>query len=106
MGIDRLEFISWMQRMMERFDVLEKLAHSKTNDVVHKEADELLDNQDLLLMLKVSARSLQRYRSKGILPYYCISGKIYYKRSDVAHMIQEGFVRCVDDRKFKKLTNK
>ena len=52
---------------------------------------ELLDNQDLLQMLKISNRSLQRYRSIGKLPYYTISGKLYYKLSDVHQFIRESF---------------
>ncbi|MEC5396044.1 helix-turn-helix domain-containing protein, partial [Bergeyella sp. RCAD1439] len=39
----------------------------------------------------ISARSLQRYRSEGKLPYYTISGKIYYKLSDVHQFIREHF---------------
>src|SRR5690606_15715715 len=76
MSMDRSEFLNWMQRIMERFDLLETLTTSNRTSNSQQTQEVLLDNQDLLLMLKVSARSLQRYRSKGILPYYCISGKI------------------------------
>ncbi len=55
------------------------------------DGEELLDNQDLLQMLKISNRSLQRYRSIGKLPYYTISGKLYYKLSDVQQFIRESF---------------
>ena len=55
------------------------------------DGEELLDNQDLLQMLKISNRSLQRYRSIGKLPYYTISGKLYYKLSDVHQFIRESF---------------
>ncbi|MFS2112592.1 helix-turn-helix domain-containing protein, partial [Sphingomonas sp. Sphisp140] len=44
-----------------------------------------------LQMLKISNRSLQRYRSIGKLPYYTISGKLYYKLSDVHQFIRESF---------------
>ncbi|MFX8933875.1 helix-turn-helix domain-containing protein, partial [Acinetobacter baumannii] len=47
--------------------------------------------QDLLQMLKISNRSLQRYRSIGKLPYYTISVKLYYKLSDVHQFIRESF---------------
>jgi hypothetical protein len=91
MNIDRMEFLSWMDRIMERFDIL--MQHT---DDIHKQrsaidGEELLDNQDLLQMLKISSRSLQRYRSGGKLPYYTISGKIYYKLSDVHQFIRDGF---------------
>lgn len=90
MNIDRMEFISWMERIMERFDLLQDGTigqHPKGID-----GDQLLDNQDLLEMLKIRPRSLQRYRSSGKLPYYSISGKLYYKLSDVHQFIRESFL--------------
>ena len=32
--------------------------------------EKLLDNQDLCLLFQISPRSLQRYRSLGVLPYW------------------------------------
>ena len=52
-------------------------------DRVLPEDDNLLDNQDLCLLFKVSIKTLQRYRAIGALPYFTISGKVYYKASDV-----------------------
>lgn len=91
MNIDRTEFIAWMERIMDRFDILGE----NIDDVQKKrssiDGEELLDNQDLLQMLKISNRSLQRYRSIGKLPYYTISGKLYHKLSDVHQFIRESF---------------
>jgi|LSQX01.2.fsa_nt_gb hypothetical protein len=81
MNIDRMEFIAWMERIMERFDILKEYVLNIKKERHSIDGEELLDNQDLLLMLKISHRSLQRYRSKGKLPYYTISGKLYYKPS-------------------------
>lgn len=91
MNIDRMEFISWMERIMERFDILMELASGTKNQHAIIDGEELLDNQDILQILKISPRSLQRYRSSGKLPYYTISGKIYYKLSDVHQFIRESF---------------
>jgi|SRR5690554_1920324 len=91
MNIDRMEFLAWMERIMERFDMLGDHLddlQKKRNSI---DGEELLDNQDLLQMLKISNRSLQRYRSIGKLPYYTISGKLYYKLSDVHQFIRESF---------------
>lgn len=91
MNIDRMEFIAWMERVMDRFDILSEHItdiQKKRNNI---DGEELLDNQDLLQMLKISNRSLQRYRSAGRLPYYTISGKIYYKLSDVHQFIRDSF---------------
>jgi mevalonate kinase len=86
-----MEFFAWMERIMERFDVLKQhiIDIQKQRNTI--DGEELLDNQDLLQMLKISHRSLQRYRSSGKLPYYTISGKLYYKLSDVHQFIRDSF---------------
>lgn len=91
MNIDRLEFISWMERIMSRFDILKESINEIHNQRNGIDGEELLDNQDVLQMLKISNRSLQRYRSSGKLPYYTISGKLYYKISDVHQFVRESF---------------
>lgn len=91
MNIDRIEFLSWMERIMTRFDLLSENFTLASNNRNNIDGEELLDNQDVLQMLKISIRSLQRYRSSGKLPYYTISGKLYYKLSDVHQFIRESF---------------
>lgn len=91
MNIDRMEFISWMDRIMNRFDILTDYIKEGQVQRGNIDGEELLDNQDVLQMLKISNRSLQRYRSSGRLPYYTISGKLYYKLSDVHQFIRESF---------------
>lgn len=91
MNIDRMEFLAWMKRIMERFDVMYEEVKNQKSYQTTIDGEELLDNQDLLQMLKISTRSLQRYRSSGKLPYYTISGKLYYKLSDVHDFIRDGF---------------
>ncbi|OXB07795.1 helix-turn-helix domain-containing protein [Flavobacterium pectinovorum] len=98
MNLDRIEFTAWMERIMERLDILMELI-GRTNQHTAVDGEELLDNQDILQMLKISARSLQRYRSLGRLPYYTISGKIYYKLSDIHQFVRESFTAPVPQKK-------
>jgi len=91
MNIDRIEFNSWMERLMERFNLLDEKVKEIKNQNLEIDGEVLLDNQDVLQMLKISSRSLQRYRSYGRLPYYTISGKLYYKLSDVHQFIRDSF---------------
>jgi hypothetical protein len=42
-----------------------------------------LDNQDILQRMHISLLTLQNWRSKRLLPYSKIFGKIYYKESDL-----------------------
>lgn len=80
-----------MERIMTRFDILSEKLKENENELNSIDGEQLLDNQDVLQLLKISARSLQRYRSAGKLPYYTISGKLYYKLSDVHLLIRDSF---------------
>ncbi|WLD23318.1 helix-turn-helix domain-containing protein [Flavobacterium dauae] len=91
MNIDRMEFLAWMERIMDRFDMIGDRIDTLKKKRNSIDGEELLDNQDLMQMLRISPRSLQRYRSIGKLPYYTISGKLYYKLSDVHQFIRESF---------------
>ena len=91
MNIDKLEFRSYMDNFIERIDLLDEKLDNLLRRKKCDTGEELLDNQDLLFELNVSARTLQRFRSSGQLPYYTINGKIYYKLSDVNRFIREVF---------------
>ncbi len=88
MNIERTEFTAWMERIMERFDLLKEHIATKQSKYIEIDGEQLLDNQDVLQLLKISSRSLQRYRTNKKLPYYTISGKLYYKLSDVHQLIR------------------
>lgn len=93
MNIDKMEFQYWMDRIMKRFDLLSEGLDESQKQKTQIDGEELLDNQDILQMLKISNRSLQRYRSSGKLPYYTISGKLYYKLSDVHQFVRDSLNR-------------
>lgn len=90
--IDKNTFEAWMERILERIEMLNKKIEKLNNTKNQLNGDSLLDNQDLCLLLKVSKRTLQRYRSSGILPYKRIQQKTYYLESDVHKFISQKFV--------------
>ena len=49
-----------------------------------------LDNQEVCLMMKITKRTLQTYKSKGLLPYSKLNRKNYYKLSDVQALLEAG----------------
>ena len=80
MYIENYDFKEWMQKLFDKLDELCKDVRALRNaDKVLPEDDNLLDNQDLCLLFKVSIKTLQRYRALGVLPYFtsaekCITG--------------------------------
>ena len=90
MYIGNDEFGEWMQKLYTKLEELCKDVWVLRNvGRVLPEDDNLLDNQDLCLLFKVSIKTLQRHRAIGVLPYFTISGKVYYKASDVREFIKE-----------------
>ena len=63
MYMDSEKFENWMERIMERFDRTEKLLERVLKKSNALDGEEVLDNQDLCLLLKVGIRTLQRYRA-------------------------------------------
>lgn len=56
-----------------------------------------LTDSELSDILKISRRTLQEYRSAGIIPYYMICGKVLYKESEIQKLLEDGRRRCIDE---------
>lgn len=84
--LTRNSFEDWMRKVMERLDRQDEMLLSmKPQEKAPNLAEKmrLFDNQDLCLLLQISKRTLQRYRSTGALPYKTLGKKTYYSESDV-----------------------
>lgn len=47
-----------------------------------------MDNRDVCEVLRISKRTLQVYREKGLLPYTRIKNKIFYRPEDVQKLLE------------------
>lgn len=89
MYLNEDNFEKWMQKLSKKLSEIGQDLKSLINtDKVFDEDEKLLDNQDLAFLLKVSKRTLQRYRSSGQLPYFMIAHKTYYRTSDVREFVR------------------
>lgn len=91
MYLDKENFEVWMERIMDRFDKQDKTLDKMSKHRNMLDGEILFDNQDLCMLLNVSKRTLQRYRSTGELPFQTIYQKTYYKESDVHKFMRENF---------------
>ncbi len=82
-------FEIWMYRLLRKLEAVDNKINNITGNQTPENEERLLDNQDLCQLLKISSRTLQRYRSKNLLPYYVIKGKTYYKFSDIQEYIKK-----------------
>ena len=79
--LTRNNFENWMQKVMERLDRQDEMLLSmQPSGKAPNPMDgiRLFDNQDLCILLQISKRTLQRYRSIGALPYKTLGKKTYY----------------------------
>lgn len=91
MYISNDNFDEWMKRLMERLDAINSKLVTVMRADQRIKGDVILDNQDLLSILKISPRTLQRIRNSGKLPFHTMNKKNYYLKSDVEKYIQEHF---------------
>ncbi|WP_228372223.1 hypothetical protein [Chryseobacterium gregarium] len=60
LNTERSEFIAWMERIIERFDILNEQVSPSQSRFIEIDRQVLLNNQDVLQLLKISSGSLQR----------------------------------------------
>ena len=53
--------------------------------------DEWLDSKEVCSQLRISSRTIQNYRDRGIIPYSQFGSKIYYKRSDIQAHLEKNY---------------
>ena len=102
--LDRKTFEDCMRQVFSRLDRQQEMLASIQGDNKEKPPltdileDDTMDNQDVCMLLHVSKRTLQRYRSDGLLPYRMHRHKTYYRRSDVEMFISTHMKEILRDR--------
>lgn len=51
--------------------------------------DTFVDNQEFLILMKISKRTAQTWRDEGKISFSQVGNKIYYKFSDVEKLLDE-----------------
>lgn len=89
MYINNEDFEKWMEKLSKKLTEMGQDIKSLINtSEVFSDDEKLLDNQDLAFLLKVSYRTLQRYRSSKKLPFFMVGHKTYYRTSDVREFVR------------------
>ena len=55
--------------------------------LVSEVVEPIYDTDQLMALLRVSRRTLQAWRDKGLIKFSAIRGKFYYQHSDVIAML-------------------
>jgi len=51
----------------------------------------LLTDPEACAILKVGKRTMQEYRTNGIVPYYLVAGKVLYREQDLEELLQRHY---------------
>lgn len=49
----------------------------------------ILSNDEVLKLFKISSKTAQKWRDEGILKYFKLKGRIYYRQSDINSLIDD-----------------
>ena len=73
--------------LLKRLEEIEKKALDSEPDPKNV----WLDNQEFCQLLKISKRTAQNYRDKGLVPFSQMEAKVYYRLSDVHRMLENHY---------------
>ncbi|MEJ5266855.1 MAG: helix-turn-helix domain-containing protein [Bacteroidales bacterium] len=79
------------KQIMDKLQSLEERFIKLKIDAQTPLTERWLDNQDILLLLKISKRTLQSYRDERKIPFSQVGAKIYYKASDVEKFLKKNY---------------
>lgn len=55
--------------------------------------EDWLDSQDVMQMLHIGSRTLQKLRDNGTLPFSRINNKLYFRRQDLEAILNNNYTR-------------
>ncbi len=78
--------------LMEKVNTIAKFVVNYQPEEI-KDEETWVDGYEVCTFLKISERTLQRLRTKGLISYSLISGKTYYTIAEVKRMLNERLVK-------------
>ena len=66
---------------------------TKIDNQFKKPQEVFVDNQEFLLLMKISKRTAQTWRDEGKISFSQVGNKIYYKMVDVEELLKKHYVK-------------
>ena len=83
-----------LQKMDATEQMLDKILSRATPSFM---GERYITDEELSKRLKLHRRTLQDYRTQGILPYYLICGKVLYKESEIQLLLEKMHYKAFAD---------
>lgn len=77
------------QTLLDKIEEINKKLETQKNK--SKLKDDWLDIQETCDLLKVSKRTLQYYRQRGLIPYSQVNGKYFFKLTDIQKTLEKNY---------------
>lgn len=89
-----------VEELLRRLDNIDRILKQLTVSVRRTfQNDAFLTDSELSHLLKISRRTLQEYRTSGVIPYYLICGKVLYKASEIQQLLQSAYKGTLDEQR-------
>jgi len=72
-------------------EMLDCIRETLENRTPHLNGEKFLTNKEVCRILHVSARTLQEWKTNGMIPYIQLKGKILYRQSDIDKMLENNY---------------
>ena len=86
-----IEVVQLMEELSKDFTLIKEYIISVNQSKSKLLKDTWMDGQEVMLLLKISKRTLQSMRDNGTLPFSRINGKFYYKAEDIQLMLESNY---------------
>jgi hypothetical protein len=86
-----IEVIQLMEELSKDFTLIKEYIMSVKQSKSTMLNETWMDGQEVMLLLKISKRTLQSMRDNGTLPFSRINGKFYYKAEDIQIMLESNY---------------
>ena len=73
-------------------ETLNCIREALKNRTPHLKGEKFLTNKEVCCILHISARTLQEWKSKGVISYIQLKGKILYRQSDIDKMLGNNYL--------------
>ena len=71
----------------------------KLNKALASKQDTFMDNQEFIILMKISKRTAQTWRDEGKISFCQVGSKIYYKMSDVEKLLNEHYNKSFSNKR-------
>ena len=91
---DEILTASYFDGIMQRMHMMSERLYESTKSIRPMfGGTRLLTDPEACAILRVGKRTMQEYRTNGIIPYFLIAGKVLYREQDLENLLQRNYKR-------------